>query len=310
MSFKPMLADAPETKFPLRFPFLASPKYDGIRCIIRSDGPVSRKLKPIPNRALRSALSHDLLAGFDGELLAGPPYDKNAMQATTSAVMSHEGDFSQVKFYVFDRLNWANPDMGYWARREQLVGWFEAAQKVCPIPLVLVEQYLVNNEDELAQYEQVQINLGYEGVIIRAPHGKYKFGRSTAKEQLMLKIKRFVDTEGEVVGFFEQMTNTNEQTRDELGYAKRSSAQDGKVGLNTLGGMIVKLGPEWNSQTVDVGTGQGWTKEFRQRVWDNQDQYLGKWLKYKYQECGSLDAPRLPIGLGFRDEADMGEGEL
>lgn len=307
MSFKPLLAEAPDAKFPLRFPFYASPKYDGIRCIISQLGPVTRKLKPIRNKTLCRALNLHCMAGFDGELLAGPPHVRSAMQATTSAVMAYEADWTGVAFYVFDYITAVTQLDEYSVRKRYLEGWFVQAREVCKVPLVLVEQQLVQNEDELAQYEQTQINLGYEGVIIRSPDGFYKFGRSTAKEQIMLKIKRFVDAEGEVTGFYEQEINTNEQERDALGYAKRSSAAEGKIGLGTLGGMIVRLGSEWGAASVMVGTGQGWTKEFRQKIWDNQADYIGRQLKYKYQDVGSKNAPRIPIGLGFRDESDMGE---
>lgn len=310
MSFKPLLAESPNPKFPLRFPFYASPKYDGIRCIISQLGPVTRKLKPIRNKALCHALNLHCMRGFDGELVAGPPFASDAMQTTTSAVMAYDSDWNGVVYYAFDYITAVTQHEPYDIRKKYLEQWINQAKEICKVPLVLVEQILVHNEDELAQYEQIQINLGYEGVILRHPDGQYKYGRSTAREQIMLKIKRFVDTEGEIIGFFEQETNTNEQERDALGYAKRSSAQYGKVGLGTLGGMIVKLGREWASETVLVGTGQGWTKEFRQRVWDNQDQYLGKILKYKYQDVGSKLAPRIPIGLGFRDLDDLEGMEL
>ncbi len=300
--FKPLLAEAPDPRFPLRFPFFTSPKYDGIRCMIRPEGPVTRKLKAIPNRALRELLSHPALPWLDGELLAGEPSANNAMQVTTTAVMSHVADFSKVQFYVFDHT--AAPEHQYSERLKYVVEAVAKAQDA-GLPVKLVLQTLVHLESELEEYEQLILAEGYEGVIIRSPSARYKFGRSTAKEQIMLKIKRFVDTEGEIVGFYEQMENTNEQTRDELGYAKRSSHQEGKVGKGTLGGMRVRLSPPWTGETVEVGTGQGWTKEFRQFVWDNQEQFLGQMLKYKYQECGSKDKPRIPIGLGFRHPDDL-----
>ena len=50
---------------------------------------------------------------------------------------------------------------------------------------------------------------GYEGLMLRAPDGPYKFGRSTVKENTLLKVKNFLDDEAEVIGFKEQTTNTN-----------------------------------------------------------------------------------------------------
>lgn len=307
--FKPMLADPPEEKYPLRFPFYASPKYDGIRCIITADGPVTRKLKLIPNRELRNALSHLIMSGFDGELLSGSPTHPNAMQATTSAVMSHEGDYSQVSFYVFDRLALGRPELGYEYRKHLLEGWFGHAAKICPVPLKLVPQILVHNQAELDSYVETCLLVGYEGVILRRPDGHYKYGRSTAKEQLLLKIKPWEDAEGTIIAFEEGETNTNEKTRDELGYAKRSSAQAGKVGNGTMGRAVVRISG-WQSDTVRIGNGPGLTHGLRQEIWNNQAAWLGKTLKYKFQRVGSLDRPRIPQWLGIRHEDDMGEGEL
>ena len=64
---------------------------------------------------------------------------------------------------------------------------------------------------------------GGEGLILRNPDGMYKYGRSTPKEQLSIKLKFFEQDEFEVVGFEERYTNTNEATTNELGYTSRSS---------------------------------------------------------------------------------------
>ena len=70
--FKPMLA-APVTDIELlNYPVLASPKLDGIRCVVIDGVAYSRSLKPIPNEEIQKFFSSGKYDGFDGELICGP----------------------------------------------------------------------------------------------------------------------------------------------------------------------------------------------------------------------------------------------
>ncbi len=95
------------------------------------------------------------------------------------------------------------------------------------------------------------------------------------------------------------MHNNNEQTRDALGYAERSSAKDGLVPTNTLGSLILKFGDD----TFMCGT--GFNDALRKEIWDNQDKYLCKLASIRYMSVGSKDKPRVPSFCGFRDKEDM-----
>jgi len=140
--------------------------------------------------------------------------------------------------------------------------------------------------------------------MIRSLDGKYKCGRSSLKEAILLKLKRWEDREGVVVGFEEQMTNTNEKTINELGHSERSSHQAGMVPAGTLGKLIIR---DDLYGDIPVGTGKGMTKELRQLIWDNQADYMGKIVSYKFQPFGVKDLPRFPIWKGFRAAEDMSE---
>jgi DNA ligase-1 len=142
-------------------------------------------------------------------------------------------------------------------------------------------------------------NVGGEGLIGRKPDGVYKYGRSTPKEQLSIKFKFFEQCEFEVVGFTERMHNTNEQKRDELGYAERSSAKEGLVPTNTLGSLVLK----YNDTTFSCGT--GFDDKLRKEIWDNKELYLGKLASIRYMSVGSKDLPRVPSFIGFRHAEDI-----
>lgn len=151
----------------------------------------------------------------------------------------------------------------------------------------------------LLEMEQFWLNEGYEGVMGRSMDGTYKYGRSTMKEGILWKLKRFADHEYEVVGFEERMHNANEATINELGYTERSSHKAGMVPMGTLGALILK------HSAGDFRCGTGFTDEQRAHIWANRDALMGRMAKIKHFEIGVKDLPRFPVFLDFRPLEDM-----
>ena len=115
---RPMLAGkAPADLDQLRFPLIASPKLDGLRCLIKDGTAYSRSMKPLRNKHVQFILGRAELNGLDGEIIVGPPNAPNAMQATTSGVMSFAGE-PDFKFYVFDR--WDRGQQPFQLARQQI----------------------------------------------------------------------------------------------------------------------------------------------------------------------------------------------
>lgn len=275
------------------YPLLLSPKLDGVRCLIINGVACGRSLKPIPNKYVQRLFGRPELNGLDGELIVGSPTAKEVFQATSSGVMSIGGE-PEVTFWVFDDFM----ESGGFHRRLHTAHRRIKKQKFCePVPH---DQIL--NEDQLTDWEQDYLAMGYEGVMLRHPDGPYKHGRSTAKEGWLLKLKRFEDGEARVVGFTELMHNANEAKLNELGHLERSSHKAGKVGKQTLGALIVK-----DLKTgVEFEIGTGFTASQRQELWNIGDNLIGKVVKYKSQPTGVKEKPRFPVFLGFRDPLDMG----
>lgn len=322
--FKPNLAGTPKGDDVLPMPCYASPKLDGIRGAVKTRQLLSRSLIPIPNKLVQSILSLPELHGLDGELIVGPANGPNVMQATTSVVMSNN-KMEPFGFHVFD---YWDSDAGFEERIERAedivmdvaANWRAHMTSLrlegAPVflqecPLVLVPQKLITSLDELSAYEAEMLEAGYEGVMVRDPDGKYKFGRSTVREGGLLKLKRFTDGEAVIVGFVEEMKNNNAKQTNELGRTKRSSHKAGKEGKGTLGAFVCKqvraktmdgrietFGPEFN-----IGSGIG--GDLGDEVWANRAKYEGRIVKFKHFEHGVVDAPRHPVFLGFRDKRDM-----
>ena len=274
----------------LRYPLLVSPKLNGVRGYVRNGDVLSTSNKLLPNVNLQDKFR--TAEHLDGEFIVGDPCDtKRSLNRTTSVVMADDKPIDQLKFYAFDHVK--NTDWRFIDRIELL-------QETKHPGVIIIRHELVQNEKELLAKEIEYLSRGYEGLITRDPHAPYKYGKSTAKQAWMGKMKRFKDDEAEVIGFTEEERNNNVATISETGRTKRSSAKAGKVGKDTLGSVLVR-----NAQGAVFGIGTGFSAIERAEIWANQAKYLGRLIKYKFFEAGSDGTPVLPVFLGWRDRRDL-----
>jgi DNA ligase-1 len=293
---KPLLACKADDLTKLEYPLLASPKIDGIRCLTFKKGaPKSRKLKDIPNKYICEVLTKIGIEGLDGELVI--PGAKNFGEVS-SAIMSREGK-PNFEYHVFDVWNVEAP---YTDRLEVLAALLYY-QLTMPVSVIkFLSQKKMKNAAAVERYEKRCLEQGFEGVMLRSPGGKYKYGRSTLREQILLKVKRFEDSEAMLVGMIEELHNENEATKDNLGRTERSSHKENKKGKGTMGAMICL-----RSDGVEFKVGTGFTQEQRQEYWDNRDTLIPNitFVKYRFQPSGAKEAPRFPSFLGLRHQDDM-----
>lgn len=294
--FKPMKA-SPTTVEELPIPCYVGTKYDGIRAVVINSTVYSLSLKPIRNWRIQEKYGKPEYNGLDGELVVGDIYAPDVFSKTTSIVMAKDKEIDDVNFYIFD--DFSLKDENYEARK--IIGRL----KLTNHPLTgLIDAFatLCFSREDVQKLMDEQAALGGEGLIGRKPTDRYKYGRSSVKEGYLLKLKFYDQKEFLVVGFTEQMHNTNEAVINELGRTSRSSAQDGLVPKDTLGALELELDAE---KTFHCGT--GFSDEDRQEIWNNQTKYLHKWASIRYMKTGIKDLPRHPVFVGFRDEDDMTE---
>ena len=303
MPLKPMLASAlsdPNDLSSLRFPVFASPKLDGIRATFQDGRILSRTLKEIPNTNIHKIfgnLPKDVCDGMDGEFIVGDPTAKDAFRKTTSVVMSDDAPADGIFWHVFDRMGLSCFEL----RMGHLRGDFARHKIALKWPIRILDQKALWNVEDVLKYEEEQLAIGYEGVMLRNPAGPYKHGRATEKSQDLLKLKRFKDSEAVIIGFKEEMENQNEEFTNELGRTARSSAKGGKVAKGTMGALQVRD----ITTDVEFEIGTGFDAELRANLWKVRDKLAGKIVKYSYFPSGSKDKPRFPVFLGFRDKRDM-----
>ena len=273
-----------------KFPYIATPKIDGIRFVMVDGVALSRKFKPIRNEYIQKILSECLPDGIDGELTSGDTF-----QSSTSSIMTIKGE-PEFKVWIFDYVNPEDSTINpYYLRMLELSdlkikGNFQYEKLIGTN---------VKNESELVEIDRIYLENGYEGTMLRNPHGTYKFGRSTVNEGILLKVKHFVDDEAPLIDIIEKYSNQNEAEVDELGYTKRSSSIAGMVPMNTTGALVV------NKDGAKLKIGSGLDDQTRKEIWENKEKYLNKMVKYKYFPQGVKDLPRHPVFIGFRDPDDM-----
>lgn len=278
----------------LTFPLYASPKLDGIRGVVINGILRSRSLKTIPNQFVSDRFSQDTFNGLDGELILGSPTAKDVYRQSNGACARHTGT-PDIKFHVFDHFSY--PDWSYQQRWVDRKGMIDKN-------IVVMEQTLIETCIGLITFENDCLEMGYEGVILRSPDGGYKFGRSTLREQGMMKLKRFVDSEAVILEVIEEQENTNVKKTNELGRSKRSSHKAGKHGKGTAGGFRVRD----VTSGVEFDIGSGLTDEDGQYYWKHKLEIESRGdivIKYKSFMIGVKDKPRHPVYLGPREAWDM-----
>lgn len=289
---KPMLAGSYDPA-KAKFPYAVTPKIDGIRFVMVNGVALSRSFKPIRNTHIQSLLATHLPDGVDGELTCGDTF-----QSSTSAIMSTDGE-PNFKCWIFD---YVDPDLdqiqSYWDRINHPA--LEMIEQTAGFTVTILRPQLVVGEPELRAIEERYLEAGYEGAMVRDPRGAYKFGRSTVKENILLKVKRFVDDEAVIVEVLEKQHNQNEAQQDAFGRTKRSTSQEGLVGADTTGTLIVR-----NSEGIEFGIGTGFDDALRAQIWAAKDRYIGRLVKYKSFNVGVKEKPRHPVFLGFRDSDDL-----
>lgn len=299
----------------LIYPVLTTPKLDGIRCITMNwvppanklSVPVCRSLKQVPNDHIRGMIA-ECPSGLDGEIMTYSQRDlldpaiggrPRPFHNILSDVMAAPG-CPAFKYHVFD-CDIRQEGRNYCDRARDL----EAM--VLPDFCVKVLPVRCNNSEELQSYYAKCLQEGHEGICFRTSlFCPYKHGRSTLREQWLIKWKKFHTAEAMIVGFEEEMHNANEAKVGLLGQLERSSHQENMVGKNRLGALIVvRYIGGCNPDTVRFKIGTGFNADQRVRMWANQAALLGQLVTFAYQPHGTHEAPRTPVFIAIRNPIDL-----
>ncbi|AKU93349.1 DNA ligase (ATP) [Labilithrix luteola] len=238
-----------------------SEKLDGVRAIWKDGEFWSRNGKPFyaPDWFKAQMPSTQL----DGELFIG----RKQFDATVSAVRSSSGDWSKVKYHVFDLY----PEGESWSssfeeRQELLARILRERPYIEHVP-----QVRCTGIKHLTETTDVIINeLHGEGIMLREPHSLYEQKRSST----LLKVKRFFDIEATV-----------------LGHVPGKGKHEGR-----LGALDCVTDHGGSDRVVKFQVGTGFTDAERENP-----PVHGSIITVRYQELTKDSIPRFPVFVAVRD---------
>ena len=313
--FRPMKAVDVKEPDELGFPLLAQLKVDGVYALVRNRELLGRSLKPFKNEFISETLSSEKFEGFVGELVHTPKGSfvemnrEDACRSTTSCVNTIKKDWEWT-WVLFDYVHPDYIELPYSERMTHL------SETVLPellaseqLPIIDIGNFsdkvfggfsITNSGEEVEHFYQKSLDMGYEGLILRCPQGKWKNGRSTLREQLLMRMKPQSDKEAVVIGVVEAMQNNNPETINELGYTERSSHQENKTGKGIVGSLLA-IDVETGMQ-ITIGAGKLDHSE-RAVLLDNPP--IGWIAKYRSMDTGVKNLPRFPRFMEWRAIEDM-----
>ena len=265
--------------------FVLTTKIDGSRIIAMKDnGKVSfwtRQGQPYEGLV---DLKEDLLNSstdnfvFDGELVAIDTDKENTYKNTMKLSRTKDLEKHGLKMLVFDYMPIANfkaqiCPIAYSTRRAQLGAIFDLNSfKYFELLPIL---YKGTDTSKIIEILNEQTAKKEEGIMLNLVDAPYIFGRTNN----LLKVKKFQDTEVEIIGFEE--------------------------GTNKLAGTLGAFVCKYKDNEVRVGSGL--TDEDRAYFWANRDKFLGKFITVKYFETSvdsktGLESLRFPIYMRVRED--------
>jgi ATP-dependent DNA ligase len=310
--FSPMLAntfleknytEASTTRgYKIPFPAFVQRKYDGIRCIARTDhlknvileSRKSTKFSHITHIEFFLKLFFEqaglLLQGrsgemnpptnlyFDGELYCDSlPFETiNGCVRLTKVVTDEErANINKLQYHIYDCYMQDKPNASFKQRTAFLKEVFdkvreEDALRTSANMICEVETEVVASLKEIKAKHAQYVESGFEGIMIRDPSGIYEPNK---RSKYLQKYKEFMEEEFEIVGF-----------HDGEGVDKEMVIWD----------CVTKEGRRF---AVRPKT----TFEERKRLFKEAASYIGKQLTVVFQEYSPDLVPRFPVGKAIRE---------
>jgi len=312
-NFKPQLAPNQEVDLnEINYPMFASYKLDGARIVFYKGQILTRSLKQLPNKQLRQKLepirqySENYNLILDGEIYS----HDSTFQEIISFFMTQDFESKKsikkygkiltipdnLKFYCFDCVKNDNFELEFIKRCMNIVPIAKIFEKL----MFFVYQFKVNSKEDINKYFNEAIENGYEGLILRNPMGRYKFGRGTIKEGLIFKVKPFKTFDAQITEVVQatKVDPNAEKKTNELGRSVTSKKKNDRILIEKACDFVVKY------EGLNLKVVIALTDIEKREIWKNKDKYIGKWIEYKGMLVGSKDVPRHPTFIRFRKDKD------
>lgn len=269
-----------------------SRKFDGKRMYILNGKPYSRTNKECSLEPIEHITNELSTLNFiddyvlDGECLY---FDKNGKEDFKKVISltsrdKRSKDCSNICYVIFDAIpkeNFINktPFVDFKSEYQWLIDNLADFDKPTPcyslIATKLNNVYIARQETDINKLQELRVQNKWEGLMVRNGDAPYEYKRT----QNLLKIKKMLDGEFDIVGFTEGT---------------------GKF-IETLGAVTIKL---LTGETVNVGC--GFNIDDRNYIWENKEDILksGYKLKVQYfektQDKNGNNSLRFPVFKAFR----------
>ena len=272
MFTKPMLAKKFEDyESRIEYPVFVQPKLDGVRAIW--DG---QTLRSRTGHVFMSMIGvkRELLANFRDFPLDGELYCHSmGFDEISGTCRRHDGDDFRITYNVFD---YPDQYVDLTARIKCLRELFspEALPSKKLLRVILVPTQEAKSREEIEVLMNSSVAAEYEGVMIRNPKSKYQFCRTKD----LLKYKRWKTSLAKIEGML---------------------AGEGKH-LGRLGALKIHGSDGWE---CEVGT--GFSDFEREKLWNEQEVWIGQFIEVKFQETTQNGVPRFPVYLRMVNPSDL-----
>lgn len=299
-TFKPMLAEniKPEQ---VTSDTLGSIKLEGVRGIFTPDGLLARSLKPHANSEIymrEDVQAFEAFCATNNVLIEGEWYVHGWPFSRIDSCLRGDGniDARKLEFHVFDCYVENEPELSFEqraARYVTLINEFKSAY-VNSSFIVPVQQFKIKAGDhkQILDAYTYAIENGYEGFCLKKADAPYKFGRSTRKQEIFVRIKPEDPYDCIVLDIIERMENLCESEVNELGYLKKRQDKDMKAGTGMAQSALVYT-PSLN-KVHKVSLTRGLTDVDRYNIWECREHYIGKAMSFVGIPVAGQSVPRSP----------------
>lgn len=311
--FKPFLAPNEEIDLSsIKYPLLVSTKLDGLRLIFYKGLILTRSLKELPNKQLKAKFeplrkfSEDNQIVLDGEIYSHELTFQEIISfsmtddLTDPKTVKKNGGILEIpehlKFYCFDMIGNVGEYEDFSLRHENM----EKLISLFPDIALTVGQKRVESKEQVLSFFEEVLACGYEGLILKDPNGRYKYGRGTVKEGLIYKVKPFETFDAQIIDVV-QSTEVNDGVKriiNELGRSVTSKKKDDRHFIEKASAFMV----EYEGKPLKVTLAMPDSEKIE--IWGNRASYIGRTIEYKGMLVGAKDVPRHPVMVRFRTDKD------
>ena len=255
-------------------PGFASPKKNGIHAIIELDKNLAYTRTPSKIQGIGHITeSLHRLNICNKHPIVGEVVIPGVDFETASGLLRSSVDCPQAELYIF---NCIIPEAKFLDRKRFLDHIKKQAKASTTINVV--DFQIVNKLAQFENYFSVQTEtLKEEGVCWISPNHVYK---PDARGWDWMKWVPFKSMEATVI--------------------RALPGTEGKKYENSLGSFSCEYRADGNVYTFDVGIFKGQTDEWRQKVWDNRDSYVGAEITVEYKALSKYNIPTQPRFKCFR----------